>query len=95
MSTLLRLTQVREADNSGARPSPTIALYLALALTLLVPPLLLSEELNLAYDSGHFGFFTEAGFWLQELVMAWCGLASLGAFWALIKVRSFPWPSFL
>ncbi|KAL8279207.1 hypothetical protein RQP46_008463 [Phenoliferia psychrophenolica] len=73
------------AEEGTTKPSPTIALYLALALALLLPPLLLSDELHLAYDSGHFGFFTEVGFWLQELVMAWCGLASLGAFWSLIR----------
>lgn len=70
-----------------SRSSPTIVLYLTIALCLLFPPLLMSDELKLAYQSGHFGFFTEAGFWLQELVMAWCGLASLASFWSLIKVR--------
>lgn len=60
--------------------------HLYLCTLLLLPPLVLSQEISNAASSGHFGFFTEVGFWLQEIVMALAGLASLGAFWALLKV---------
>ncbi|KAM0752869.1 hypothetical protein T439DRAFT_311538 [Meredithblackwellia eburnea MCA 4105] len=80
----------RETDTSeeGRKPSLTIFHYLLLSLLLLIPPLITSDEISNALSSGHFGFFTEPGFWIQELVMAWCGLASLGVFWSMTQVTN-------
>ena len=61
--------------------------HLAFSALFLLPPLLLSGEIAAAKSSGHFRYFTEAGFWLQEVVIALSGLASLGAFWGLLEVR--------
>lgn len=60
--------------------------HLTLTSILLSLPLLLSREIGAALKAGHFGFFTEIGFWGQELLMAWCGLAGLIVFWHLVKV---------
>lgn len=72
---------------TGSRCSPSIRQHLLLSTGLLVPPLLLSHELGAAFRSGHFGFFTSGGFLIQELLMAWCGLANLLVFWGLLRVR--------
>ncbi|ORY89397.1 hypothetical protein BCR35DRAFT_300565 [Leucosporidium creatinivorum] len=74
-----------EKEEEHVRSSPTILVHLLLCTLLLLPPLVLSQEISNAASSGHFGFFTEVGFWLQEIVMALAGLASLGGFWGLLK----------
>ncbi|KAI5481882.1 60S ribosomal protein l35 [Pseudohyphozyma bogoriensis] len=79
------MMESEEVQDDAQKSPPTLMLYLTLATLLLVPPLILSGEFASASKSGHLGFFTEPCFWAQELVMAWCGLASLGAFWGLIK----------
>jgi hypothetical protein len=54
----------------------------------------LSSEWTAIVRYRHFGFFTEVGFWLQELGMATCGLARLAAFYMMAEVsREIVWPS--
>ena len=69
--------------------SNCIIAHLALCSVLLLSPLLLSHEIGAAFQSGHFGFFTEVGFWAQEVVLAWCALVKLVAFWNLVEVSRF------
>ncbi|GAA5858191.1 hypothetical protein JCM1840_001079 [Sporobolomyces johnsonii] len=77
---------VKEGSDASAPSSPpSIFAHLLLSSLLLLPPLLLSGELVAAAKYRHFGFFTEPGFWLQEIVMAGCGLVGLAVFWELIK----------
>ncbi|TKA56879.1 hypothetical protein B0A53_01280 [Rhodotorula sp. CCFEE 5036] len=45
----------------------------------------LSSEWTAIVRYRHFGFFTEVGFWLQELGMATCGLARLAAFYMMAE----------
>ncbi|GAA5983382.1 hypothetical protein JCM10908_000261 [Rhodotorula pacifica] len=45
----------------------------------------LSSEWTAIMRYRHHGFFTEIGFWLQELGMALCGTVKLVAFYALVK----------
>lgn len=79
------LTTSYDSYTSTSSP-PTIIYHLVSTLILFVPAMLLSGELLSIYHSGHFGFFTEIGFWFQEIVMALCGLANLLSFWNLVKV---------
>ncbi|GAA5953954.1 hypothetical protein JCM21900_003064 [Sporobolomyces salmonicolor] len=77
---------VQEGSETAApSPPPSIFAHLLLSSLLLLPPLLLSGELLAAAKYRHFGFFTEPGFWVQESVMAGCGLAGLAVFWDLVK----------
>ncbi|SGY23865.1 BQ5605_C019g08989 [Microbotryum silenes-dioicae] len=77
--------QTTEAPPTGTGSIPRVNLPIYLGLLLLFNMMLLvfSGEVGRASSSGHFGFFTSAGFWIQELVMAWCNLARLVAFWVL------------
>lgn len=45
----------------------------------------LSSEWTAIVRYRHFGFFTEVGFWLQELGMATCGLARLAMFYMMAE----------
>ncbi|GAA5863304.1 hypothetical protein JCM3774_000850 [Rhodotorula dairenensis] len=45
----------------------------------------LSSEWTAIVRYRHFGFFTEVGFWLQELGMAACGVLRLSAFYSLAE----------
>lgn len=74
----------RERDRETNKSNCIIA-HLALCSVLLLSPLLLSHEIGAAFQSGHFGFFTEVGFWAQEVVLAWCALVKLVAFWNLVE----------
>ncbi|BGP08156.1 hypothetical protein JCM10049v2_004002 [Rhodotorula toruloides] len=71
-------------EGSSSTAPPTIFLHLLLSVLLLALPTALSGEIALIQRYRHYGFFTEIGFWLQEVVTSLCGLANLAAFWHLI-----------
>ncbi|SCV71939.1 BQ2448_4633 [Microbotryum intermedium] len=70
-----------------SNPQMNLPTYLGLLLLFNLTFVVFSGEVGRASSSGHFGFFTSAGFWIQELIMAWCGLARLVAFWNLFHCR--------
>ncbi|SCZ88647.1 BZ3500_MvSof-1268-A1-R1_Chr2-1g04546 [Microbotryum saponariae] len=78
-----RQTTEAPPTGTGSTPRLNLPIYIGLLLLFNLMLLVFSGEVGRASSSGHFGFFTSAGFWIQELVMAWCSLARLVAFWNL------------